>query len=716
MHRRQFMSQLAAGAAGTAALGGPARAQEGRPSGAAPSGRSGAVRAVDFGATGDGRSDDTRAIQAAIDHALTHRIPEVVLGPGRFVTTATLQLGYGEAFHTIVLRGSGEFAFRGVTAGTTILPAHTDRPAINIQGGRGSAVRNLSIVGKNHDYLIERTKDYPNCADPDPGNWLDPSLRHGLRRLAPYAGITIDAYSGQPQPEDYGAAPAVPYLRTQPADGPRAFSSDVVIDRCGIAGFAVGVAVQPCDCDGNGDFVRITNCQIETCVYGIAVGNSQSRNVAVRDVVYGRLHTFITNRAFGRAIGTLGGVLDNVSGIRSYQFMDVHAARSTAVTVTSLYWEGQSRIGTWSNESALNQTVLFQTCNFFLGEQITEQAVAAMLDCGSLGSVRFVGCTFHRPSRMFHVVRGASSVVFDGCMFGLINDFEGKAFYRGTPQHIAKALNYTCGGVFRHADPLQLPSPYRGGNLGLAFSLEDGTAAMRSYSDTIVAIPGKREIAHHYARSFQERHGTLWRIRQRRKPFAVRKMPGDGLLRGLERTGPDEIAITLEPRVQADWSTHTAPGDIVYDAEHGALFVIATVEADDRECRITATQMTGFRRIGGRIVPDHPVTASNGYLWLYSANVMLGDAVFSGDFTAGSDVVRNVRSGDGTTQGLEHCLLPGDILHHGQPAGALAGGMGELPYGPLTRVKHVSARSGEAVLDQPARQTMRYLLSTIALD
>lgn len=69
-------------------------------------------------------------LQAAIDYAIQNGFAEVRLREGRYKTTDTIHLGYGEAFHTIRLVGSSRASFDGLP-GVTIYPTATDRPVVS---------------------------------------------------------------------------------------------------------------------------------------------------------------------------------------------------------------------------------------------------------------------------------------------------------------------------------------------------------------------------------------------------------------------------------------------------------------------------------------------------------------------------------------------------------------------------------------------------------
>jgi hypothetical protein len=675
-----------------------------------------AIDVRDFGARGDGFADDTRAIQAAIDHALEARKVTVHIPAGRYRTTDTLHLGYNANFTTVALIGEGAPSYAGHSGGAIILPEQTDRPALNIQGARKSVVRNICIVGRNFQYGLEKSKtnagrrgNYLGVADPEVANWLDPSLRDGLRPFAPYAAITIDAHAAPPRSDGYPPPPAASEMPVI-----RRYSSDVEISNCWLGGFAVCIAVQPCDADGNGDFVRIAGTTFFSSAYGVAVCNSQSRNVAIRDCTYTYLHTFVTNRHFGRGIGMMGGPIENVAGNASYQMFDLLAARAGPVVVSSAYFEAQCRIGVWSNNSSFNATIEFQSCQFNLDEGLLGASTGAMLECGTRGAVRFSGCTFHLARRIFHPVRGAGRVDISSCMIGQVSDYRDPGFYTTIPPWLARTLEYTCGGVFMHGEALRGAVSFEG-TTGLAFGLASGNVETRERGSTVAVEAGRRAVVHHYADAILDRNGARWHIRWRPRPLAIDKRPGTGPLRSLSYQAPDELALELDLRAGRGRAHKLEPGDVLYDPASATVLAVSTVLRDGDICFVRALQLNNLRVESSRVAASVDVTKTGGYLWRYDANVMVGDRVLFGDFTAGSPVVRNVHDGDGNAEGIGACLVPGDWLSFVPSGPPLAGHDRPQPYGADVRIEEVEQNAGTVRLDRRATSTARYLVSTIAL-
>jgi Pectate lyase superfamily protein len=652
MRRRDVMkaivgSAVSVGAAAIATSNGVA-AQTGAAS-KSPHARGGIVSVVDFGAIGDGIADDTRAIQSAIDHALQFGLQTVHMPSGIYLTSDTLHLGYGEAYRTLALVGDATFSYAGTTAGTRIYPSAVDRPAINIQGARGSLIRNLSLIGKNEAFLRTRHEQYRNLAQANPRSWLAPGLEAGIDRYKPYAAVTIDAFSGPVRADGY-PHPPLPAWTGQTNTQVRGFSSDVIIDRCYIAGFGIGIAVQPCDADGNGDFVKVSSSQFCRCVYGIGIGNSQSRNVAIRDCNYLQLHTFINTHSVGRGVGSLGGPVENVSGDSSYQCFDVRAARTHPITVSHLYVEAHHRIGVWSVTAAFNAPLVFQSCTFNLSEEVTKTSPTALLECGQQGNVSFLSCGFNQARRMMHIAKGASFVALDACNFGYISEYRDKNEYESTPAPIARALNYTLGGAFLHGRAIAGDHAVINGSLGLSINAETKRGTSQPGHATLRSVVGKRVIVHHYAQQYLDRFGVVWRIVGRPRATAFAR-PDPARISAFAYATDDTLTLELSTLALTGADIDVALGDIIYDDATGIVMVVIgstlsraghtqsgavqrtplPMSAIPSSQTLTLRQMTGFIDVGNTIKTLSDPTTYSGTLWHYGTQAELGDALFFGD-------------------------------------------------------------------------------------
>lgn len=172
------------------------------------------------GATTFSGTDNTVSIQAAINYGLQNLHNTVCLNGGKYRTTDTLHLGWGNSFYASNLDACN-FNVSSATGGTTIYADGIgDRCAINIQGGRGSGVHHINLVGLNLSWAFAST--FPNPWPTIASGWLLPGLipagtnPGGLTRYAPYGGICEDAYSGQP-PSALGANAQYPFVTNYPA-------------------------------------------------------------------------------------------------------------------------------------------------------------------------------------------------------------------------------------------------------------------------------------------------------------------------------------------------------------------------------------------------------------------------------------------------------------------------------------------------------------------
>jgi len=167
----------------------------------------------DFGAVGDGITDDTKAIQDAINQCLNNPNPirSLYLPGGTYKITDSLFIlkiveekpspsEPPQPCYTFVgLEIYGEkpsFSIEGQD--TIIVATFNDKPAIIMQAVRAVTIKNLTIQGQNNYILSGANFDV----------LLDDStfVVNGCRdsQYSPYAGICIDPYKVLPLPPDGG--------------------------------------------------------------------------------------------------------------------------------------------------------------------------------------------------------------------------------------------------------------------------------------------------------------------------------------------------------------------------------------------------------------------------------------------------------------------------------------------------------------------------------
>jgi hypothetical protein len=259
----------------------------------------------------------------------------------------------------------------------------------------------------------------PDWDDTIGSNWVDPAILrahpHADSRHAPYAGICIDPYSG---PRPGVGYPDVVYPEGSAERGQynKLFSSNIELVRVEVVGFVVGVAVQPGDADGNGDFVTLRKSSIAACRYGLSVGNSQSRNVGLLDCDFTTVHTVATTIAHGRQIGRLGGTWTNVSVNGCYRLFDIHLSYAGPIGIYGLYCESLFRIGDFGPGSAADTACLFSASYFsFDAQQVKERGNPSTVLTAGEGQVIFQGCGFRNyPTVLYFKGKNCE---FSNCLF-----------------------------------------------------------------------------------------------------------------------------------------------------------------------------------------------------------------------------------------------------------------------------------------------------------
>jgi len=647
------------------------------------------IRAEWFGADPTGKNATPQAIHAiqlAIDYALQHVIAEVRLGNGTFQIIDTIQLGYGDTFRTVSLVGAGP-QFGDGFSGTVIVATFKDRPAIAIQGARYSAVKDLTLRGVNLDHVNQVfSGDFSTKALQliDPASWVDAAFLQGAPNAdsqhAPYAGIAIDPYSGSKPSDGYPDVSYPSWVTNRQPYG-KDFSTGVLIENVHIAGFVVGVVNQPCNADENGDFTKIHKCSFVALKYGISIGNSQSRNVSIRDCEYGLVHTFLTNTTHGRRSGQLGGPIDNISGGASFQFADLFLSYSGAVRFSNIYFESQIKFGRLGVNASDNSPAVFESCSFGPDSSLHYNP-DCFITTSPYATLNFIGCNLVYYGKFMNLVNDQCAIVFDCCTF--VNDQSDSSY---TPSEKI-AQNQLCGGVYCYRPPQVNGAINSTAWLGT-------TPSPYLYSNT---VSGTRGIVHQGAErlSYTSNNypGNFVMLRARKQPIFLGKQ--DATLNG------DTLTFT-NPGQDGSYFYTAQVGDLVYDPFSQTLFVIDSISGKS----ITAKIEINFRVENGNKVPNAPGTTiqTTGYFIVISSSCFKTDFEYRGNTTAGSKVIANVRRPDGYSGLIGQNFAAADLLFHS----------GELwdqnwPFPEVTRIVSVDPQAGTITVDQSATNTINDIM------
>lgn len=636
-----------------------------------------AVMAVNYSAGTQAVSgtDSTAAIQAAVDYALQNHYRSVCLPDGKYKTSDTIHLGYGGKGEFVGIEltscSHGRAAFSGELAGVSIYPTKTDRPAINVQGGREVLIRGIAILGMNYVWIYNHRLTRHSFS-PNPSDWLDPAITPkggnpgGLQQHSPYAAIAIDAYKAA-QPADHYPAVSYPSWTGITTQYDKAPSSDIVIQDVDISGFAVGILGSPNGND-NGDFIKIRDSVLAYCVYCIAVGNSQSRNVEIRNINASGYHTLLTNAVFGNGGGgELGGPIDNISGGAGYQsFYFSNLGLIGPITVRNHVVEDQVRLGQLAGGGSFPNAVIFEGCNLnFDGKGSHNVLPAALLESSVYNSIVFRNCSINASSRLTTLIHGLSEIAIDGGNIESARWLSGQ----GGSYAYARAVNYTGGlllggGSVAPTNPTLEPL-IRIEALVKGTYIDPTNFAWQDWpiSADIQFAGESRAPLTQFATGFVDTQGRHWRFG--RVPGAQLLVLSDSSFAPVAPTlSGDTLKFEYASSYNAAYPAHV--GDILYHIPTGTIFIITAIGAPDashgKALPITARQMNNItiHDDGSFATNTLADTALSGYTNLINCSIDLPHQVEFGTFTAGSKAVSNVSRGDGYGVGISNFYKNGD--------------------------------------------------------
>jgi hypothetical protein len=531
-----------------------------------------------FGAAGDGVADDTAAIQAALDCAVYgDDVPRTVYFPGGiYRTTDTLQVGYGYSYITALLQGEAFPHPNGrEVVNSLIQPDFWDRPCINLQGGRRAHFRSLTLRGRNYDHLYAVYETMPDRTDRR--SWLRPDLpMEADSRTAPYAGICIDAYSGE-RPEIAYPAPRIPDFVPVHEQYGRNFSSYTFVEDCQIGGFCVGLMVQPgkVPVASNGDFLNLRDCDISFNLTGIALGNADAR---CNNIVNCRLHfnyTSLDSVNYGNGRGSFMGHVAGSSFDNNVRIMDIDIAGHLpqgggSPTLIDCYGESVYSLGRFIGaENSAPKVVTFQQCKFQFSVKHREFSPTSLLE-GRTGIAVIQNCTFMGGFGFF-----SFDCAVDMRNFAMVQPVAGGALGLDTEAGRAAAA-YTCGIHAREAGCVSLfPSAMidfdgvHGGGMGRLLASDRFPVALQtSQGLRSTVIPWWAASLHDGVDSASVQSPMKTRIDRAVTPVASKTVQGNLLTVEFDNPAPDAGESAAFDTIGA--------GDLVRDEQTGHVYFIAS--------------------------------------------------------------------------------------------------------------------------------------------
>ena len=618
----------------------------------------------DFGAVGDNVTDDKDALQNAINHAMyatgnTGAPMKGIVNLSRdkvYKHSDTLHAGYGTGFLSVVIDGGG-YNYRGQWfAGGALAPTQSDRPAINVQGARGSVIRGVTFKGLLGTYIDDNdfVKVSSDAAldDTDPANWHDPSLHANQdSRYCPYAALTIDAYSGTRPGTSYPDVVYPSFLGAVSQYG-KVYSSDVLIEDCMFTGFTVGIGNQVCDADGNGDFTSIRRCNFEYCKWGISVGNTQSRNVSIEDVKMGNMFCGLTNNQHGKRLGKFHGRITDLSfgGIKVFEFGST--AYLGPLKFINLYCEATWKLGDVSATASGEGSIEFDkaACSFDLqtlhrgyptllvGPSVNLTPVHLRFDGGTLNNF-FSVCSF-----------GPSNVEFWGDV--QLNSSDRPVGSSITDAYKRYAENFLCGGAVlpRFENRRSHRIKRRGVNLDTGARLSTQVTS-EDFSDV-----ARTRCIPNFVRSIQPPSNAY------RVSIPVPQIQGEAKAKNtLSSCVLSGRTLTLEFSSLNDYEAHLRgrlPGDVIWDDETGSVFFIKSRDTTT----VVAELQNNFRDTGGGVEHIDAISTTTGNFYFANTRMYYPSYYTTVDLTSGSGTLAAASRADAYAGYLESDITVNDRI------------------------------------------------------
>ena len=640
-------------------------------------------------------TDNTAAIQSALDYAMQNGISEVQFPSGKYLISDTLNVGWGNSFYELHLLGTNRACFDANSLpGVTIYSTKTDRPMINIAGGRLNSIKGISLIGRNRTYVEFAQQFTAGLFSSDPLDWIAPNINPvgngsgGIASTAPYAAITIDAYAAAQPTIHYPTRnfPSWTGLNSNYNSGFK-LTSDTLIEDCLIQGFGVAVA-SGLVTNNQGDFMKFNRLVLGSCAYGLSLNNTQNRNVAITNINYAGFHTLISGTNLGGGTGEFVGPWDNIGGGGSYQSFDFqNMGFCGPLIISNHYFEGQTRIGNFIAAQSFSSTVRFNGGKFHLAN--TNNVIpSSYIGTGQFTYLTLHGVEISGAPRITNLVAGGGSLNVDGGTWAT-------ATASNTSNALIQAVNY-CGGylfgdlrfnqILRNfitvKNVLATSFASIGGGIGSRV-LDDEVNFRESHVGVQTRIP-MTQCMKRYTDTF----GRQWRMSVTKEESMIVASWGSG-----PTYVNDQMSFTWPQANQesADVMQNLAVGDMLLVLGSMTIFVITAVGvlAAGFYPITTLQQNNLLVDVSNNFVANQNSTITlTGPIIIIKTGVVIPSVLEYGAFTSGSPNVITISDGSGTSH-MANNYVNGDLM-----IGLSTTIAGAAPYAPpATTVWPIAAGS-----------------------
>lgn len=603
------------------------------------------VNAKAFGAIADGAvgvnrvfsgTNNAPTIQQAIDFATYGAKCPVYIPAGDYLINDTLQLSYGIDFHTTVLEGDG-VKRRGENSfsGTALLCNFSDRPGLAVNGQRSCVIRQLCLMGTNFNWIESHLlgSNSTTLDDTVLTNWIDPTLNANANsRFAPYAGIAVDPYAGAQPGTHYPNVTFPAWLGTTSQYG-KEFSSNVYMENIYIAGFVIATVIQPCNADGNGDFVKFLHSTTEKNVYVLSAGNSQGRAVSMMDCSNSGFYYGLVNTVHGAQLGQFDFVSTNTDWGTGMNILGINdSTQSGSFLFDGGYSESLWRIGDWGNNSGGNNALVFKAYNFHFGLQTTARGYSSDIFASSDGNlITFDGCSFFSYPTVAQFSGQALGFRFENCN---LNPPVRANLYSKIAQ------SFLAGVMFEPTDA--------GGARPDTFSVK----LLNYYNATTGAQLGPVEIKN---ASYSERALPIcaW-VKQSRASLQLRYAQESPKIWDTINKASLASCTLVNGVLTGVFSAKTAqqimysgpmPGDVIWDGLTRSIFFVRSWDLGT--LTFIAEMQTNYKIVAGVKTPINSFNTAVGTLYVGNSRFFLPEYYLRGDISSISPDIVNCGRDDG---------------------------------------------------------------------
>lgn len=299
------------------------------------------IAVEDYGAIGDGVTDDADAIQTAINYAIANKIATVFFKPKTYICTKPLIIANfsGGIYQQVTLNLYGEASFwASQGSGSQLVFTSKNTFGIGIQIGKGCKIKGLITTGAYTPPTMTDAAFY--SMDNVESTYNDATCRN--TRFSPYTGIVIDPFTLN-VPADGGYPTLTAYYKGSSGNSG---STGTEFQDLFIRNFTVGIITSPNGITQNAEIMIGNKIQFANCKWCIAGTQSQEKaNNWTNIHSWGDCYGIYTNMSYGLSeSGNADFSIINLAG-RNRVFCNAITSGRFPCSFSDIYGERLGEIG-----------------------------------------------------------------------------------------------------------------------------------------------------------------------------------------------------------------------------------------------------------------------------------------------------------------------------------------------------------------------------------